>query len=101
MGCVTVASQTPVDHSTCDHRGAHVTDRFRRVFGDEQDRSHRCSECGSYAWLPDGTNTKRLYEWDIVGRGRGESKSSFNISPRFPNMRHWETGDPVNSSREN
>ncbi|RZH69056.1 hypothetical protein ELS17_06285 [Natrinema altunense] len=38
MICVTVAPWPSVDNSTCDHCGAHVTDRFRRVFGDD-DRS--------------------------------------------------------------
>ncbi|KDE56697.1 hypothetical protein EL22_25345 [Halostagnicola sp. A56] len=51
--------------------------------------------------LSDGINAERLYEWDIIGSGRGERKASFNISPRFPNMRHWETGDPVNLPWEN
>ncbi|WP_247729577.1 DNA-binding protein [Halovivax limisalsi] len=43
----------------------------------------------------DPIDAPRLYEWDIVGRGTGESKASFNISPRFPDMRHWETGEPI------
>ncbi|WP_323172874.1 DNA-binding protein [Natrialba sp. PRR66] len=59
------------------------------------------SKSGFAPRLSDGINAERLYEWDIVGRGRGESKASFNISPRFPNMRHWETGDPVNLPWEN
>ncbi|WP_276255613.1 DNA-binding protein [Halomontanus rarus] len=46
--------------------------------------------------LTDGIDASRLYEWNIVGRGQGESKASFNISPRFPNMRHWESGEPIN-----
>ncbi|MFC6716257.1 DNA-binding protein [Natrialbaceae archaeon GCM10025810] len=45
--------------------------------------------------LSDGINAERLYEWNIVGRGPGESKASFNISPRFPNIRHWESGEPI------
>ncbi|MFC7212891.1 DNA-binding protein [Saliphagus sp. GCM10025334] len=49
----------------------------------------------------DNINASRLYEWDIKGRGPGEAKASFNISPRFPNMRHWETGDPVGLPWEN
>ncbi|TYT61795.1 DUF7845 domain-containing protein [Natrialba swarupiae] len=54
------------------------------------------SKSGFAPRLSDGINAERLYEWDIVGRGRGEKKASFNLSPRFPNMRHWETGEPVN-----
>ncbi|OIB57437.1 DNA-binding protein [Natrialba sp. SSL1] len=59
------------------------------------------SQSGFAPRLSDGINAERLYEWDIVGRGRGESKASYNISPRFPNMRHWETGEPVNLPWEN
>ncbi|TYL38172.1 DNA-binding protein [Natronococcus pandeyae] len=59
------------------------------------------SKSGFAPRLSDGINAERLYEWDIVGRGRGERKASYNISPRFPNMRHWETGDPVNLPWEN
>ncbi|AHG00332.1 hypothetical protein HALLA_17535 [Halostagnicola larsenii XH-48] len=61
----------------------------------------RYSKSGFAPRLSDGINVERLYEWDLVGRGRGERKASFNISPRFPNMRHWETGDPVNLPWEN
>ncbi|WP_137289031.1 DUF7845 domain-containing protein [Natronorubrum halophilum] len=59
------------------------------------------SKSGFAPRLSDGINAERLYEWDIVGRGRGERKASFNISPRFPNMRHWETGDPIQLPWEN
>ncbi|AEH38874.1 DUF7845 domain-containing protein [Halopiger xanaduensis] len=59
------------------------------------------SKSGFAPRLSDGINAERLYEWDIRGRGRGERKASYNISPRFPNMRHWETGDPVNLPWEN
>ncbi|MFC4436993.1 MULTISPECIES: DUF7845 domain-containing protein [Natrialbaceae] len=59
------------------------------------------SKSGFAPRLSDGINAERLYEWDIVGRGRGERKASYNVSPRFPNMRHWETGDPVNLPWEN
>ncbi|MFP9192994.1 DNA-binding protein [Natrialbaceae archaeon A-CW1-1] len=59
------------------------------------------SKSGFAPRLSDGINASRLYEWDIVGRGPGEAKASFNISPRFPNMRHWETGEPVKLPWEN
>ncbi|AEH35961.1 DUF7845 domain-containing protein [Halopiger xanaduensis] len=59
------------------------------------------SKSGFAPRLSDGINAERLYEWDIRGRGRGERKASYNISPRFPNMRHWETGEPVNLPWEN
>ncbi len=53
------------------------------------------SQSGFAPRLSDGINAERLYEWDIVGRGRGERKASFNISPRFPDMR---TGRPASRS---
>ncbi|WP_265109605.1 DNA-binding protein [Halosolutus halophilus] len=59
------------------------------------------SKSGFAPRLSDGINAERLYEWDIVGRGRNEKKASYNISPRFPNMRHWETGEPVQLPWEN
>ncbi|WP_149782202.1 hypothetical protein [Natrinema hispanicum] len=52
---VTVAPWPSVDHSTCEHCGAHVTDRFRRVFGDDEDRAHRCGDCDTYARLSRGS----------------------------------------------
>ncbi|WP_276252993.1 DUF7563 family protein [Halomontanus rarus] len=45
-------------HSTdenCLHCGAYVTDRFGRVFGDENNQVHRCSECDSYRRLSRGS----------------------------------------------
>ncbi|TYL37580.1 hypothetical protein CV102_16605 [Natronococcus pandeyae] len=40
---------------TCLHCGAHVSNRFRRVYGDNGDRAHRCSECDTYAQLTRGS----------------------------------------------
>ncbi|QCS44097.1 DNA-binding protein [Natrinema versiforme] len=61
----------------------------------------RYSKSGFAPRLSDGINAERLYEWDIVGRGRGERKASFNISPRFPDMRHWESGERLQLPWEN
>ncbi len=61
----------------------------------------RYSKSGIAPRLSDGINAERLYEWDIVGRGRGERKASYNVSPRFPNMRHWESGEPLRLPWEN
>ncbi|MFA9502378.1 hypothetical protein A6E15_02075 [Natrinema saccharevitans] len=44
-----------VTQSTCLHCGTHVTDRFRRVFGDDEDRAHRCGDCDTYARLSRGS----------------------------------------------
>ncbi|QLK25125.1 DNA-binding protein [Natrinema zhouii] len=61
----------------------------------------RYSKSGFAPRLSDGINAERLYEWDIVGRGRGERKASYNIGPRFPNMRHWESGERLQLPWEN
>ena len=61
----------------------------------------RYSKSGFAPRLSDGINAERLYEWDIVGRGRGERKASYNIGPRFPNMRHWESGEKLQLPWEN
>nr|WP_244605226.1 hypothetical protein [Halorussus halobius] len=37
------------------HCGTFVTDEFRRVFGDDHDRAHRCSECDTCARLSHGS----------------------------------------------
>ncbi|WP_254762968.1 DUF7563 family protein [Natrinema marinum] len=52
---VTVTPWSSVDNSTCCHCGAHVTDRFRRVFGDDDNRAHRCGDCDTYARLSRGS----------------------------------------------
>ncbi|WP_226007784.1 DNA-binding protein [Natrinema salinisoli] len=59
------------------------------------------SKSGFAPRLSDGINAERLYEWDIVGRGRGERKASYNMGPRFPNMRHWESGEKLQLPWEN
>ncbi|OVE86074.1 hypothetical protein B2G88_04570 [Natronolimnobius baerhuensis] len=41
--------------STCLHCERHVSDRFGRVYGDNQNRVHRCSNCDSYRRLTRGT----------------------------------------------
>ncbi|WP_255168477.1 DNA-binding protein [Natrononativus amylolyticus] len=61
----------------------------------------RYSKSGIAPRLSDGIDAERLYEWDIVGRGRGQKKASYNISPRFAGMRHYETGDPLRLPWEN
>ncbi|MFC6768337.1 DUF7563 family protein [Natrinema soli] len=54
---VTVAPWPSVGNSTCDHCEAHITDRFRRVFGDDDDRAHRCGDCDTYARSSRGSAT--------------------------------------------
>ncbi|APX96335.1 DUF7563 family protein [Natronorubrum daqingense] len=56
MVCVTTAPWPSVDSdSTCRHCGSYVTDQFGRVFGDGDDRVHRCCHCDSYRRIQRGS----------------------------------------------
>ncbi len=44
-----------IDQDQCLCCGSHVTPQFRRGFGDETDRAHRCSECDTYERLSEGS----------------------------------------------
>ncbi|WP_433628903.1 DUF7563 family protein [Halomicrococcus sp. NG-SE-24] len=37
--------------ANCKHCGAHVSDRFVRVFGDEMGRVHACPACSANAGI--------------------------------------------------
>jgi hypothetical protein len=52
---VTVAPWTSGDQSTCRNCGAHVSEQFRRVYGDNGNRAHRCGECDTFARLTRGS----------------------------------------------
>ena len=41
--------------SRCEHCGSHVTGDFRRVYGDEDDRVHRCGECDTMVRIRAGS----------------------------------------------
>ncbi|MEF8826687.1 MAG: hypothetical protein V5A27_10170 [Halapricum sp.] len=43
----------------------------------------------------DPIDSERLYEVNILAYGRDERKATYNISPRFPDMRHYETGEQI------
>lgn len=45
-----------------------------------------------FAPRPQDNVENRLYEWELHIEGTGERKCHFNISPRFPNLRHYESG---------
>ena len=44
-----------VEKSVCQHCGAHVTRDFRRVYGDDDDRAHRCHDCDTLVRLREGS----------------------------------------------
>ncbi|MHC3439215.1 DUF7563 family protein [Natrialbaceae archaeon A-gly3] len=52
---MTTAPWPSADQTTCRHCGSHVTDRFRRVFGDSNDVVHRCPNCDCYRRLTRGS----------------------------------------------
>jgi hypothetical protein len=43
----------------------------------------------------DPIDAERLYEWDLHVSGPGEMKPSFNISPRFDNIKKASDGEPA------
>ncbi|WP_258302789.1 DUF7563 family protein [Haloferax larsenii] len=43
------------DTSSCLNCGSHVTSDFRRVYGDSEDRVHRCRECDTLVRLHRGS----------------------------------------------
>lgn len=67
----------------------------REVNGEPWSLKVKYQKSGFAPRRTDDIDAERLYEWDIIGRGKGERKCSFNISPRFPNVRHWDTGEKI------
>jgi hypothetical protein len=47
--------------------------------------------------LQDDIGGDRLYEFRINASGHGERKANFLIQPRFPEMRHYETGEQIST----
>lgn len=45
----------------------------------------------------DSVGGDQLYEFWIKTRGPGQQKASFHIAPRFSDMRHFETGEPIST----
>lgn len=45
----------PIDRSTCQHCGAHVSRDFRQTFGDQDDVAHRCQACDCMTRLSKGS----------------------------------------------
>ncbi|WP_210423568.1 DUF7563 family protein [Halorussus marinus] len=53
------ASNDNPELDQCQFCGTHVTEQFRRVFGDDQDIVHRCIECDTITRLQKGTGAGR------------------------------------------
>ncbi len=49
----------------------------------------------------DDVGGDRLYEYRIGAYGDGERKANFLIQPRFPNMRHYESGEEISNPFDN
>ncbi|MGM0591910.1 MAG: DUF7563 family protein [Halobacteriota archaeon] len=47
----------------CLHCGSSVSVDFRRVFGDCEDRAHRCWDCDTQIRIDHGSGPKRATEW--------------------------------------
>lgn len=47
------------DRRRCDFCDSHVTDDFRRTYGNENNRAERCSECDSWARIKKGSAAGR------------------------------------------
>ncbi|WP_138006533.1 DUF7845 domain-containing protein [Halalkalirubrum salinum] len=45
---------------------------------------------------PSDSVDERLLGFTVRGSGPGEAKATFQIEPRFPDMRHYESGDELN-----
>lgn len=50
-----IGSVARAPSSFCGHCGSHVTDRFRRVYGDRDDQAQRCPECDSWSRISEGS----------------------------------------------
>lgn len=48
-----------------------------------------------FAPRPQDDAGDRLYEFELHIEGRGERKCHFNLSPRFPDMRHYDNGEEL------
>lgn len=59
-----MAVRLNAEHSKnrCLHCNARVNESFRRVYGDNEDRAHRCRECDSDTRLGKGTAAGREVE---------------------------------------
>ncbi|WP_222920490.1 hypothetical protein [Natrinema sp. SYSU A 869] len=51
----------------CNECGAHVSDRFARVFGDDEDRVAGCLSCRRAADLAAGAGADRTRRADYIG----------------------------------
>ncbi|MGM0592353.1 MAG: DUF7563 family protein [Halobacteriota archaeon] len=51
-----VRLDSPPEPGDCLHCGSHVTTDFKRVFGDDENRVHRCRECDTYIRLTRGSS---------------------------------------------
>ncbi|MEA1930337.1 MAG: hypothetical protein U9O06_02175 [Euryarchaeota archaeon] len=59
------------EESRCINCDAHVTRGFRRVYGDEDNRAHRCHECDSLVRLRAGSAAGREVAIPEPGEGSG------------------------------
>jgi len=57
-------SLTPTPSKTsCRYCGNHLSDQYARVYGDQNDRVHRCHECDSAKRLSLGSAAGKDVDW--------------------------------------
>ncbi|SNZ06436.1 hypothetical protein SAMN06269185_1170 [Natronoarchaeum philippinense] len=52
---MTIAPWSAPTSTDCLHCEAHVSSDFRRVYGDADDRAHRCPRCDTWVRLQEGS----------------------------------------------
>jgi hypothetical protein len=65
------------------------------VIDDEQFTISLNYSKSGFAPRPHDDVEERLYEFDLHLHGDGQRKCHYNLSPRFPKMQHYETGDEI------
>jgi len=81
------------------------------LFGDAEGHVNTTVEIDGEVWAvdlaysdsgiaprPQDDVEERLVEFELHIEGRDERKCHFNISPRFPDMKHYETGEAIDTA---
>ncbi|MGQ4556013.1 DUF7563 family protein [Halobellus sp. GM3] len=62
------------DHGRCLHCGTHVSRDFRRTFGDEENRAHRCQACDSRPRIQKGSAAGQSVTYPDPAEQQGRNK---------------------------
>lgn len=80
-----------------DHFDGYSGEMEKEIAGETWTVNLKYQKGGIAPRLSDSINADRLYEFRIGMFGNGERKINYHIRPRFKDMRHYETGDPISS----